>query len=249
MDVAILTVGDELLSGDTANTNGTWLATQLTTRGATVKRLLAVPDDRATISAHVAEYSAQFDAVIVTGGIGGTPDDITMEAVADAFGRELTVREQPLAAVTDRLAELKARLPETDLDIDPESEAALPAGSRPLLNDEGLAPGCVLENVYVFAGIPSELKAMFRQVADEFTGDRVTQTLYTVEPEANIVPQLEEVMAAFDVTVGCYPDRDAGHNRLKIVGTDPEEIAAATEWVTEQINASRTPVSRDWGER
>ncbi|MFC7059404.1 competence/damage-inducible protein A [Halovenus salina] len=246
MQVALITVGDEVLSGDTVNTNANWLATRLSERGATVARILSVPDKRETITEHVTTYRERFDAAIVTGGIGGTPDDVTMEAVADAFDREMTVREEPLADVRQRLAEIEQRLPDMDINVDAESEAALPAGSRPLLNEEGLAPGCVLENVYVFPGIPEELEAMFEQVADEFTGDRRTRTLYTVEPEANIVPRLEDVMATFDVTVGCYPDREAGHNRLKIIATDDGELGGATEWLLDNLAASETSVSRDW---
>jgi len=248
MQVALLTVGDEVLSGDTVNTNANWLATQLSDRGVTVARILSLPDDRDTIAAHVGEYSEQFDAVIVTGGIGGTPDDVTMDAVADAFDREMTVPELTLADVNERLADIEAQIPDIDLDVDPESEAAVPEGSRPLLNEAGLAPGCVLDNVYVFPGIPEELEAMFEQVAGEFTGDKRTRTLYTVEPEANIVPQLDAVMAEFDVTVGCYPDRDAGHNRLKVTGTDGEQLDGATEWLLDNVDASETPVSRDWGD-
>jgi nicotinamide-nucleotide amidase len=249
MNVALLTVGDEVLSGDTVNTNANWLATQLSERGATVARILSLPDDRETIAEHVSDYSEQFDAVIVTGGIGGTPDDVTMDAVADAFDREMTVPELTLADVNERLADIEEQIPDIDLDVDPESEAAVPEESRPLLNEAGLAPGCVLANVYVFPGIPDELEAMFEQVAGEFTGDKRTRTLYTVEPEANIVPRLEAVMAEFDVTVGCYPDRDAGHNRLKITATDDEQLDGATEWLLDNVDASETPVSRDWGEQ
>jgi nicotinamide-nucleotide amidase len=246
MDVALITVGDELLSGDTVNTNANWLAAQLAERGATVARILTVPDDRGTIAEQVTEYSEQFDAVVVTGGIGGTPDDVTIEAVADAFERGMAVPDVTLADVTQKLADIEKRRPELDLDVDPEAEAAVPDGSRPLLNEEGFAPGCVLANVYVFPGIPRELEPMFEQVADEFTGDRRSRTLYTVEPEANIVPRLEDVMAAFDVTVGCYPDREAGHNRLKVIATDDGQLDGATEWLLEHVTASETPVSRDW---
>lgn len=248
MDVALITVGDEVLSGDTVNTNGNWLATQLSERGAAVVRILSLPDDGETITEHVTTYSEQFDAVIVTGGIGGTPDDVTMDAVADAFDREMTVPALTLADVKERLADIEEQLPDMDLDIDPEAEAAVPEGSRPLLNEAGLAPGCVLENVYVFPGIPGELEAMFEQVADEFTGNRRSETLYTVEPEANIVPRLESVMDAFDVTVGCYPDREAGHNRLKLTGTDDDELENATAWLLDHVDASHSPVSRDWGD-
>jgi len=244
MDVALVTVGDELLAGDTQNTNATWLAGQLADRGVAVRRVLVVPDVRATITDRVTAYSDAFDAVIVTGGIGGTPDDVTMEAVADAFDRELVVSDLALADVQQRLAELEGTIP--DLDVDAEAEASVPDGSRPLLNSEGLTPGAVLENVYVLPGIPGEMKAMFRDVADEFQGTRVSRTLYTVEPEANIVPALNEARERFDVHVGCYPDRDARHNRLKVSADDEATVTEAATWLLETIDASETPVERDW---
>jgi molybdenum cofactor synthesis domain-containing protein len=246
MEVALLTVGDELLSGDTVNTNANWVATQLTDRGVTVSQILTLPDDRERIADRVATDSETFDAVIVTGGIGGTPDDVTMEAVADAFDRDLTVSAVTRSDVERRLTEIDARLPDADLAVDVDAEAALPEGSRPLLNEAGLAPGCVLENVYVLPGIPEELKSMFDTVADEFAGERRSEFLYTVEPEANIVWALEEVLGRFEVTVGCYPDRDAGHNRLKLTGTDESQLAAASDWLVDAIDASETSVSRDW---
>lgn len=246
MEVALITVGDEVLAGDTVNTNANWLAAQLSERGATVARILSLPDQRSTIASHVADYSAGFEAVIVTGGIGGTPDDVTMEAVADAFDRELAVPEVTRVDVTETLREFQAEHPELDLDVDAEAEAALPEGARPLLNEAGLAPGCVLENVYVFPGIPEELEAMFEGVGAEFSGDKRSRTLYTTEPEANIVGDLEAVMKRFDVTVGCYPDREAGHNRLKLTAVDAKQLDDATDWLLDSIAASETPVSRDW---
>jgi molybdenum cofactor synthesis domain-containing protein len=244
MEVALLTVGDELLAGDTANTNATWLAGQLTERGVSVRRILVVPDDRSTIARRVGEYSDAFDAVIVTGGIGGTPDDVTMEAVGDAFDRGTTVSDVALADVEARLRELDGVVP--DLDVDAEAEASVPSGSRPLLNPEGLAPGCLLENVYVLPGIPGEMKAMFGTVADEFEGEAVSRFLYTVEPEANVVWALEAVRERFDVAVGCYPDREARHNRLKFTATDGGAVDAAADWLLDNVDASETPVERDW---
>jgi len=82
MEVALITVGDELPAGDTENTNATWLARRLTERGVAVERILVLPDDRGAIARQVREYSDAFDAVLVTGGIGGAPDDVSMEAVS-----------------------------------------------------------------------------------------------------------------------------------------------------------------------
>ncbi len=74
MEVGILTVGDEVLAGDTENTNATWLAGRLTDTGATVARILTLPDDCDAIAAAVREWREAFDAVVVTGGLGGTHD-------------------------------------------------------------------------------------------------------------------------------------------------------------------------------
>jgi len=246
MEVALITVGDELLSGDTVNTNANWLAGELSDRGVVVPRILSVADDRATIAEHAREYAATFDAVIVTGGIGSTPDDVTMEAVADAFDREMAPTDLTLESVERRLETVRERIPDREFDVDVEAEAAVPNGSRPLLTDAGLAPGCVIEGVYVMPGIPDELRAMFATVADEFAGDRRSRFLYTVEPESNIVPALEAAMERFDVAVGCYPDREADHNRLKLTATDDDALDDAAAWLLSNVNASETPVRRNW---
>ena len=246
MQVALITVGDELLSGDTVNTNANWLAAELSERGVAVPRILSIPDDRGEIADRVREYAADFDAVIVTGGIGSTPDDVTMEAVADAFDREMGPTDLTRESVERRLSAIRERVPDREFDVDVETEAAVPAGSRPLVTDAGLAPGCVVENVYVMPGIPDELKATFEAVADEFAGDRRSRFLYTVEPESNIVPALREAMERFDVAVGCYPDREAEHNRLKVTATDDDALADAAAWLLSNVDASETPVSRDW---
>ncbi|OYR50788.1 molybdopterin-binding protein, partial [Halorubrum sp. Ea8] len=215
-------------------------------RGVAVARVLSVPDDRAEIAEHVREYAAAFDAVIVTGGIGSTPDDVTMEAVADAFDREMAVTDLTLESVERRLAAIRERVPDREFDVDVAAEAAVPEESRPLVTEAGLAPGCVIEGVYVFPGIPDELKATFETVADEFSGDRRSRFLYTVEPESNIVPALQEAMERFDVAVGCYPDREADHNRLKVTATDDAALEDAAAWLLETVDASETPVRRNW---
>ena len=246
MEVALITVGDELLSGDTVNTNANWLADELSERGVAVERILSIPDDREEIADRVREYAADFDAVIVTGGIGTTPDDVTMEAVADAFDREMAPTDLTRESVERRLAAIRERVPDREFDVDVAAEAAVPEGSRPLMTEVGLAPGCVVENVYVMSGIPDELKATFETVADEFAGDRRSRFLYTVEPESNIIDALAEAAERFDVAVGCYPDREADHNRLKLTATDDDALDGATAWLLANVDASETPVSRDW---
>jgi molybdenum cofactor synthesis domain-containing protein len=239
VQVAILTVGDEVLAGDTANTNATWLANRLTDGGATVARILTVPDDRALIAATVDEWTETFDAVIVTGGLGGTHDDVTVDALADAFDRDLAVQDTVHEDVVATVAAYRDRNPETvdahDLDLDVDAWAALPAGARPLLNPEGLCPGCVLGNVYAFPGIPAEMQALFELVAGELTGDAVSRTLYTSQPEASLTDALLGVRESFDVTVGSYPSTETA-NRIKVIGTDAASVESAMDWLRDQVD-------------
>lgn len=233
MDAALVTVGDELLAGDTENTNATWLAGRLSDRGVAVKRTLVVPDVRSVIADAVDRYSDAFDVVLVTGGLGRTPDDVTVEAVADAFDRGLVVDEVALADVERTLEAIAGEYP--DLEVDAAAEAQLPEGSRPLVNHAGLSPGCVVDNVYVLPGIPSEMERMFELVAEAFNGDTESRYLYTEEPEANLLDRLEDVRDRFGVAVGCYPDRDAGHNRLQLKATDPDALDDAASWLADRL--------------
>jgi molybdenum cofactor synthesis domain-containing protein len=233
MDVALLTVGDELLDGDTENTNASWLSRQLTERGVSVRRVLTVPDELAVIADATRRYSDRFDAVLVTGGLGRTPDDVTVAGVAQAFDRELVESDLARADVERTLEAIAGDYPE--LAVDAGEEALLPAESRPLLNHAGISPGCVVESVYVLPGIPSEMERMFESVEAEFAGDVDSRYLYTEEPEANLIERLDDVQRRFDVKVGCYPDREAGHNRLKITADDEAALAAATEWLREEV--------------
>jgi len=233
MNAALLTVGDELLAGDTANTNATWLASELSARGVTVERVLTVPDETGVIADATRRYSDAFDAVIVTGGLGGTPDDVTMDGVAAAFDRGLVENDLARADIERHLEAIADDYPELDVDI--AAEASIPEGARPLINHAGLSPGCVLEDVYVFPGIPSEMKRMFESVAEEFDGDIDSRFLYTEEPEANLIERLDGVRERFGVRVGCYPDREAGHNRLKVSASDGETLAEATAWLEERV--------------
>ncbi|WP_049927106.1 competence/damage-inducible protein A [Halopiger goleimassiliensis] len=239
MEVAILTVGDEVLAGDTTNTNATWLASRITDRGSSVVRILTVPDDRALIAETVDEWREAFDAVLVTGGLGGTHDDVTADAIADVFDRPLVVDDDVHQDVVETVAAYRDRNPERveayELEIDVDAWAALPEGSRTLLNPAGLCPGFVFENVYAFPGVPSEMQALFDLVAEEFDGDAVSRTLYTPQPEGSMVDDLAAARDRFDATIGSYPDTE-GYNRLKITGTDPDAVETVADWLADRID-------------
>ncbi|MDG5759999.1 molybdopterin-binding protein [Natronococcus sp. A-GB1] len=224
MNAAVVTVGDELLAGRTTNTNATWLCERLTDRDVTVERVTTVPDRIEDISSVVGDYSAAYDAVLVTGGLGPTHDDLTMEAIAATFGRDLETDETALEWLEEH------GYSRSDLTT---GTADLPAGSRPLHNEAGVAPGAVLENVYVLPGVPTEMRAMFETVAEEFTGTRVyRETVVADEPESALLDRLENLNREFDVSVGSYPGESV---RLELSGPDEETVAAAATWLRERV--------------
>ncbi|GAB7008744.1 competence/damage-inducible protein A [Halorubrum trueperi] len=223
MNAAIVTVGDELLVGDTENTNATWLCGRLTARGVTVRRVTVVPDEVAEIARVVNEYHAEYDTVIVTGGLGPTHDDVTMEAVAAAFGRDLAANEQAAEWLAERGYSADNLTAET---------THLPADCRPLANETGVAPGAVVESVYVLPGVPTEMKSMFESIADEFEGTPThTVTVDVDEPESALLDRFAALQESFDVSVGSYPGESV---RVKITATIPEEAERAAEWVRER---------------
>jgi len=226
MRVALVTVGDEILGGDTENTNATWLCRELTDRGVDVERVTVVPDRVADIARVVNEYRASYDAVVVTGGVGPTHDDVTLEGVAAAVGTELA--EDPDAVTW---LETEGGYAREEL---AEGTAVLPVAGEMLPNHEGVAPGCVVENVYVLPGVPEEMKAVFEDVAEEFSGIRRHRTVVQAdEPESALLDRLAELQAEFDVEVGSYP---GDHVRVRIQSPDEEEARRAAEWLRERVD-------------
>ncbi|PSP98358.1 competence/damage-inducible protein A [Halobacteriales archaeon QS_4_70_19] len=225
MRVAIVTVGDELLAGDTVNTNAAWLGRQLAERGVDVERVTTVPDREAEIVDVVESYRERYDAVLVTGGLGPTHDDLTMDAVAAAF--DVPVEENE--AALEWLAEdgyARADLAEGTADI--------PAGAEPLHNEEGVAPGCVIENVYVLPGVPAEMEAMFEPIADRFVGSETHVAFVTAdEPESALVDRFASLREQFDVQVGSYPGE---YVRVKLQADEERVVQAAAAWFRERVD-------------
>jgi molybdenum cofactor synthesis domain-containing protein len=226
MRVAVVTVGDELLSGDTANTNATWLCRRLTERGVEVERVLTVPDAVSDIAQVVNESLAAYDAVVVTGGLGPTHDDLTMEGVAAAVGREVEANAEAEAWLTEQGGYAAS-------DLAP-GTTHLPAGARVLHNEVGVAPGCVVESVYVLPGVPEEMKAMFEQVTPAFSGTiRHVEVVDVDEPESALVERFAELRDRFDVQVGSYPGETVS---VKLSGVDEAEVREAAAWLRERVD-------------
>jgi len=230
---SILTIGNELVSGDVPNTNSSWLARRLAPLGVAVRLTAALPDEIGAVAEYVRAEAPRVDFLFVTGGLGGTPDDLTREAMAAAFGveqEEVPEVAADLRARFTRNAEYAARW------------ALLPHGSRPLGNPLGGAPGFVLENVYVLPGLPSEMEAMFASIEEEFRRGSPIQAWrrsYRTY-ESVIAATLAEADERWPgVLVGSYPSFSTEGSTVEVVlkSSDADALAAASSWLASAIEA------------
>jgi nicotinamide-nucleotide amidase len=231
---SILTIGNELVSGDVPNTNASWLARRLAPLGVAVRLAASLPDEIDTVAAFVRAEAPRVDFLLVTGGLGGTPDDLTREAIAAAFG----VEQEEVPEVAADLRARFARNPEYAA-----RWAMLPRGSRPLANPLGGAPGFTLENVYVLPGLPSEMEAMFASIAEEFRRGSPIQAWRRVYRtyESVISATLAETGERWPgILVGSYPSFSSEGFTVEVVlkSSDADSLAAASAWLASAIEES-----------
>lgn len=233
----ILTVGDELLAGHIENTNGSWLASRLTERGIDVREIRIVADETNDIESAVSDLGAKYTYLITTGGLGSTPDDVTIEGVAAALGRSLVEDERARALVESAVADIQDDYPEFQHDI--EAASQYPDNAEILPNEVGISPGCICGNVYVLPGIPEEMEAMFEEVVAEFSGAARSRTLYSTIPESHLNEVLETVRDRFGVKVGCYPDGE--QKRIRLVSEDEAVVESGAQWLAGQSEIDSEP--------
>jgi molybdopterin-biosynthesis enzyme MoeA-like protein len=218
---SILTIGNELVSGDAP-------------LGVEVRLTAALPDEIDAVAEFVRAEAARVDFLLVTGGLGGTPDDLSREAIAAAFG-------VPQEELPDVAADLRSRFTRN-----PEYAARwalLPRGSRPLANPLGGAPGFAIENVYVLPGLPSEMEAMFESIEEEFRRGSPIECWRRVYRtyESVISASLAEAGERWPgVLVGSYPSFGDGGFTVEVVlkSSDVAALAAASAWLESAIEES-----------
>jgi molybdenum cofactor synthesis domain-containing protein len=158
----VISIGDELLRGDTLDTNMNFLCTELSSRGVVVQRCLTLPDIYDVIVTEVRACAGLYDHVITGGGIGPTPDDLTRPAVAEAMGRELEINDVAL--------ERYQRERGTALNAGQIEMCRLPAGCELIWPSHPCPPGFIVGNVVVLPGVPVVLKDMWLSIAGRFSG-------------------------------------------------------------------------------
>lgn len=231
---ALIIIGDEVLSGRTQDVNVKYVATRLGELGIPLREVRIIPDDRAMIVSTVNELRRAATYVFTTGGIGPTHDDITSECVAEAFG----LPWEPHPEAWELLArDYASRNPPVEFNAARQRMATMPRGATLIRNAVSVAPGFRVENVFVLAGVPKVMQAMFEVVAPTLRGGRptVSRTVHAVRAmEGQIAAGLGAIQEQSPgVTLGSYPYYRSAGGGVAIVarGTDPAAVDAAAEKV------------------
>jgi len=165
MQVELITIGDELLLGFTIDTNAAHISRTLASAGVEIVRRTTVGDEPDKIASAVREALERTGAVITTGGLGPTSDDLTKPAIAKIFGREMKLDEAIATALEQRW---RARFPNSNFPATNRTQAEIPEGARVLTNRHGSAPGIWLEDdkgrwVAMIPGVPREMRGMLAE--------------------------------------------------------------------------------------
>ena len=233
---AVLVIGDEILSGRTADTNIASIARFLGPYGIDLKEVRVVADDHAEIVDAVRALSARYDYLFTTGGIGPTHDDITADAVADAMGVELAEDAEVVALLTARMGEppnaARRRM------------ARIPPGAAKIAHPQGGPPGFNVANVFVMAGVPGIMKGMLEDIGPRLRTGAVVhaRTLRVAGTGEGVLAAPLEVVARAhrDMSLGSYPfftPEGYGAN-LVVRGRDAAQVDAVTAELTAALEAA-----------
>ncbi len=224
---AVLVIGNEILSGRTKDANLPWLAERLNALGIRVREARVVPDVEEEIVAAVNALRVRYDYIFTTGGIGPTHDDITAECIAKAFG-------VPLVRNPEAVRRMEAHYPPGHLNEARLRMANAPEGATLIDNPVSIAPGFQIGNVFVMAGIPAIMQAMFSGLAHRLVGGEPvsTRTVLCALPEGILAKDFGELQVRYpDIEMGSYPAFRGGKPSVSLVlrGTDDATLDRATE--------------------
>lgn len=240
---SIIIIGNEILSGRTQDKNLHWLAGQLAQIGIKTMEAAVVPDIEEMIITTVNRHRAAYDYVFTSGGIGPTHDDITTATIAKAFGVKYGKQAEAVEILTkyygaDQLTEPRLKM------------AEIPEGAKLIYNPVSAAPGFILGNVHVMAGVPSIFQAMFNGLKHQLVGgDPILSASTTAMiAESKVAVALGELQKEFpQLDLGSYPFARDGQvgTRLVVSGTDKAAIEVATDKLHQLLKASNILIADD----
>ena len=226
----IVVIGDEILSGKLAEENAAFLIGELRSLGVELKRISFIPDDLADIADTVTRFSARFDHVFTSGGVGPTHDDLTMAGIAQGFGTTVVQHPELEAKVRaywgEKLAPANLRL------------AAIPAGAE-LVYCDAVWPVVAYRNVYILPGVPALFKRKFLDIRERFRATPVAiARVWTTGDEGELAPHLDAIVAAHPaVKLGSYPRFHEKDFKviLTLEGADAAAVAAAADALADRL--------------
>jgi nicotinamide-nucleotide amidase len=233
----IITVGDEILIGQTVDTNSAWMGMQLSMRGIRVNRITSVSDRREEIISALNEALGRAPLVLMTGGLGPTSDDITKETLAEYFGTRLVMDYEVLAEISERIAKRNLEMNENN-----RRQALVPECCRVLANRSGTAPGMLFEKdgkiIVSMPGVPFEMKHIMQihvlPMLESMSGGRtiVHRNIMTYGTfEAKLAERLEgfESQLPDSVRLAYLPAHGVIKLRLTGSGDDGENVRRTVE--------------------
>jgi len=234
--VAMLVIGNEVLSGRTREANAYLAAQEFFKRGCKLTEIAIVADDDAAIISTLNRLRSQYDAVLTSGGIGPTHDDITMQSIACAFDVQLIEHRFIVQAMTEYFGnegmnEGRMRM------------TRVPAVSSLIRGDKTIAPVARIENVYILAGVPDIFASQLHSILDDFGNTPFLRMEIDVAlPESLFFNPLSIIQEQFnDVEIGSYPGRCGSDPEGKIClsSQSPDRLQQAKKSVEAMLNQFR----------
>ena len=253
MRIEVVTIGDELLLGYTVDTNAAHLGRELAGLGVEIVRRTTCGDRADSIAAAVGDGLERAGAVITTGGLGPTSDDLTKESVAALFGRRMVLDEEHLAWMRDRW---KRRWPERPMPDANVQQAMVPEGARKLVNHHGSAPGIWLEDdrgrwVAMLPGVPREMRGMLADTLLPLIRERAgtvervvrSRTLRTTGvAESLVADQVSSIAGEVGAVELAYlPNTDGVDLRVTVRDAAPADADARLETATTRLRGVLGP--------
>ena len=212
---SIIIIGNEILSGRTQDTNSNYLAKILVEKGISLVEVRVIPDDHSIIKSVVNNESTAKDYVFTSGGIGPTHDDITAEAIANCFDTPLVVRADAV-----ELLAMNYKNGKKDLNAARLRMARIPEGAKLIKNKISGAPGFIVKNVFVMAGVPQIFEAMVQEIILDIRSINpvLSKTLKIYKKESEISERLWNYADKYkEISIGSYPFDSSGVFGVEIV--------------------------------
>lgn len=238
IDAYVICIGNEILLGHISNTNAEYISKKLSSIGIKTSRHISIPDDEKTIISAIRESLCNSNIVILTGGLGPTVDDLTLECISKALGRKLILQKKVASHIKGHFKKRKLKMPKNNL-----RQALVPEGAVPIFNNIGTAPGLIIQGesrntgrgfaLVALPGVPFELYPMFEQSVVPFLKKTFNPCLViksriikiTGLPESRVNEKIKDILnIKGNVQMGIYPHPE--EITVKITVTEKKEPLA-----------------------